>query len=209
MIPNRRNTSRFDILEESPAIDNLNLIFIHIPKTGGTSIRRSLLGERRITHRTALAYKRYDEDYFNGAYKFSVIRNPLDRIVSTYFYNIRRGKQGRDCVEIVSHSSCFEDFCENLYETFNEQINPGFFPQMWWLTDEFHRVIVDDIFLFDFIEESMRAMSDRFGITKELNHTNKSNHAPFMEYHTKRTIEIVNDLYAFDTAIYNKLMGGE
>jgi hypothetical protein len=157
-------------------------------------------------HKTALAYRRYDSNLFERSYKFSVLRNPLDRIVSSYFYEMKRGATGRNCDEIVSRSSCFEDFCENICEEFVDQTNPGFLPQMWWITDKFHRVIIDDIFLYDFIGESMDAVNTKLGTQRRLSHINKSEHDHFMKYHTNRTIEIINDIYSFDMSIYNRLM---
>ena len=68
--------------------DNLKLIFVHIPKTGGTSIKKSL----GITNRSLGYHKRANDikkeipDKWKNYFKFSVVRNPYDRVYSIYSY---------------------------------------------------------------------------------------------------------------------------
>lgn len=60
------------------------VIFVHIPKTGGTSIRMSLKGMHLLKqHRTMDEVPEWCDidDYF----KFTFVRNPWDRILSLYF----------------------------------------------------------------------------------------------------------------------------
>ena len=68
-------------------------IFIHIPRTAGTSIENTIIGDdwwninpqtKHIFSQTAKnLYKDYWDDYF----KFSVVRNPWDRLVSMTRYS--------------------------------------------------------------------------------------------------------------------------
>jgi hypothetical protein len=91
-----------------------NLVFVHIPKCGGTSMTNALEeyvvkscveqglpngypGEvRRLRkHESAIEIKDYyvelfGEDRWDNAIKFSVIRNPADRIVSWFKYRQRK-----------------------------------------------------------------------------------------------------------------------
>lgn len=67
------------------------LIFIHISRTGGTSIETALVGkdwwliDSSTKHITAQqARQLYGEKIWNSYTKFSVIRNPWDRIVSMW-----------------------------------------------------------------------------------------------------------------------------
>lgn len=69
-------------------------IFIHIQRTGGTSIERWLQGEdqwnichnvKHITTKFA-KYRQYPE-YYNDYFKFTFVRNPYDRILSELFFN--------------------------------------------------------------------------------------------------------------------------
>jgi hypothetical protein len=93
------------------------IIFIHIPKTGGTSIQKFLnltfsdeapskkeqidyFKEQKIKfdyyHSTAYQYKRYVlKEYFERYFKFTFVRNPYDRCVSEFFY-ANKGHKKRD-----------------------------------------------------------------------------------------------------------------
>ncbi|WOO42037.1 sulfotransferase family 2 domain-containing protein [Rubellicoccus peritrichatus] len=68
-------------------------IFVHIPKTGGTSIRRALpegddCSVDGSPHGTlAMYHKHYGEPIFSSYFKFAITRNPWDRVVSAYHFN--------------------------------------------------------------------------------------------------------------------------
>ena len=78
---------------------NKKCIFIHIPKTAGTSIEQFikdndrnpiiLLGVRNgrsMHHFSALEIKSLFPDLFKKYYKFSFVRNPYDRLLSEYYW---------------------------------------------------------------------------------------------------------------------------
>ena len=68
-------------------------IFIHIPKTAGTSIEKMIQGEKYIkgwsSHQKINEYK--DDDKFHEYFKFSFVRNPYERILSVFNYYKNRG----------------------------------------------------------------------------------------------------------------------
>lgn len=95
-----------------PYLKEHNLLFIHIPKTGGTSIEKQfgiyhkwnmdiLLNNKHQTingisttpqHWTPNLIKdKLGEDIYNNCIKFTVIRNPYTRILSEYFYQNKNG----------------------------------------------------------------------------------------------------------------------
>jgi FkbM family methyltransferase len=63
-------------------------IFLHIPRTGGTAIETSICGEdywfinKREKHLIADQAKEKYSDYWNNYFKFTIVRNPYDRIYS-------------------------------------------------------------------------------------------------------------------------------
>jgi hypothetical protein len=84
-----------------------DLLFIHIPKNAGTSIVRTLLvkhgGGRKTLHNHRLGLKKHVPAYtaqvrlsnrdWKKAFKFAVVRNPWDRMVSTWRYGRHQTKR--------------------------------------------------------------------------------------------------------------------
>ncbi|AZT84506.1 hypothetical protein EHN06_13685 [Marinobacter sp. NP-4(2019)] len=63
-------------------------IFIHIPRTGGTSVEQLIFGgnwwayEKETKHLLASQAKKLYADYWDDYFKFAFVRNPFDRVVS-------------------------------------------------------------------------------------------------------------------------------
>jgi hypothetical protein len=63
-------------------------IFIHIPRTAGSSIEHMIAGqdwwheESSTKHLTASQAKRLYADYWHKYFKFSFVRHPVDRVIS-------------------------------------------------------------------------------------------------------------------------------
>lgn len=81
-------------------LKTIDCIFIHIPKTGGTSIGNTLysslsqrlgLGFRpERSHVTAIERRSlYNQQAWEAAFKFTIIRNPWDHVVSWYHWHKR------------------------------------------------------------------------------------------------------------------------
>lgn len=65
--------------------DEKKFIFIHIPKTAGKSIA-SLVGLKGACHLTYMQYREIIGSSIDSYDIFTVVRNPLDRLVSAYNY---------------------------------------------------------------------------------------------------------------------------
>lgn len=72
--------------------DATQSIFIHVPKTAGTSIGMALYG-RQIPHRTWRDWRNLNPRKFNRYFKFAVMREPIARFQSAFGYL----KQGGCC----------------------------------------------------------------------------------------------------------------
>jgi hypothetical protein len=97
-------------------LDDLHLIFVHITRTGGTSIEVALTGEDwwRISPQTKHLSARQirwqcGEDKWNNYLKFSIVRNPWDRVVSMFATGWWMGDDRQPNAEAE-----FEHFIENL-----------------------------------------------------------------------------------------------
>ena len=73
------------------AIDHKKkLIFIHIPKTAGTSVYKSLdikdisYNNKFLGHKSIEDYKKQYQNYWENYLKFTIVRDPIDRFISAY-----------------------------------------------------------------------------------------------------------------------------
>ncbi|MDP6939930.1 MAG: sulfotransferase family 2 domain-containing protein [Planctomycetota bacterium] len=64
-----------------------NTVFIHIPKTAGNSIARAVFGsDSGLGHDRARRYLEADPHRFAESFKFGIVRNPYDRLLSAHTY---------------------------------------------------------------------------------------------------------------------------
>ena len=137
----------------------LNFIFIHIPKTSGNSlslflkdlidniviIRANNMGEKQgisilcektredIKHRGIKYYKNTYGKKINDYFKFTIVRNPYDRILSHYFFS--KGKNNQvfnrkefihfeNLIDELKNIECFKGIVDfNNYPTLNTSSN--------------------------------------------------------------------------------------
>jgi hypothetical protein len=201
-------------------------IFVHIPKTGGTSIETALnmfhgwreenreamfglvqspellakgwvtrflqhlsMGELRELLPPALT-----ADYLS----FAWVRNPWDRMVSTYFNKdpdmVQQARsQGIDLTELS-----FRDFLERTAEVSHVHL----LEQTRFVTDERGRIIVDFIGRFETLAADFRTLCERLRIQPSLPHRNASTHGHYRQYYTAETRAMVAARYGRDIEMF-------
>ena len=102
--------------------DDLQLIFVHITRTGGTSIEAALAGQDwwnispQTKHMSARQIRtQCGEQKWNNYIKFSIVRNPWDRVVSMFATGWWMGDDRQPDAQAE-----FEHFIENLSPHPNE-----------------------------------------------------------------------------------------
>ena len=184
-------------------------IFIHIPKTGGMSLKTELLHRRNFPNegygghrRRASYYNKNNKNHF----KFTFVRNPWDRFVSCYFYFKKYGRRlGFDELtgEIVNRYSNFNEFCLNLNKALLNIKSPHFKQMSFWIDSP-----IDFIGRFENLQEDFNKICDKIGIPQQtLPHNNKSNHKHYTEYYNDETREIVAQQYAKDIEHFDYKFG--
>jgi len=165
-------------------------IFVHIPKVAGTSIEQVFLndleldfnnrhalflgvnnnidGPRRISHLTLSQFEKYHfvtKEQFNEYFKFTFVRNPVNRLYSTYKY-----------LGFDSYLS-FDNFIKKKLEFLMNSKKYDFFmlSQIDYLK-EIDSFGVDFIGKFENIKEDFEKVKVKLNLNLELPHKNKSNH---------------------------------
>jgi chondroitin 4-sulfotransferase 11 len=169
-----RNTRRYQRTLKHNRFDHV--VFVHIPKTAGKSIKIKLGMTPKTCHAPISWYLKryYDRDYRY----FTFIRNPWDRLVSLYHYYKCKEQSHNIVQKRIDESKTFEDFCYRLpginilglkstiekYES-NENILPyNFMPQVYWIDRK-----MDFIGRFENLQDDFRTLSkDFFGNEMEL-----------------------------------------
>jgi hypothetical protein len=100
------------------------VIFIHIPRTGGTTIEEMFTGkdwwffEPKQKHLSAGEARKIYAEWWDSYFKFSIVRNPFDRVASRYMSR----NYGFEVNGATGHSMNF--FLDN-YKTPTWEKDPG------------------------------------------------------------------------------------
>ncbi len=172
-----------------------DFVFIHIPKTAGTSIYRSLglAGE----HRTALQLRgRLRERRWHTKFKFAFVRNPWDRAVSSFLHATVINKDSRFV------ALTFSDWLRLAYVERHPlyfDVPHSFSPQYDWISDGEDNLIVDFVGRFENLREDFATICGRIGRPGlDLPHHNATKHADYRTYYKDRDIEIIARWYKKD-----------
>lgn len=192
-------------------------IFIHIRKTGGTSLEAALVdGEAAYTkkyrpgkepvaqtllpmeNRKHNILRDFNSNVVEEYFTFSIVRNPWDRAVSRYFWERKLGRP----------SAC-------LFATFKDYImaRRGRASLEWNVTNDNSEVYrsqfdslqidgkigVDKVWRFEDLKKCYPEIAKKLGIHFEkLPHVFKSKHEPYWTYYNNYTKEIVTEAYRDD-----------
>jgi hypothetical protein len=191
----------------------LKCIFIHIPRTAGSSIEQTLVGkdwwqiERKTKHLVASQAKKLYSEYWNDYFKFSFVRDPYSRMVSlaTHFWtyyrlpfkgvltdqHINEYKNLFGTSILIEHDWRFYKREEVINEKHRENCVYGN------ILDE----PIDYIGKFETLEEDFNNISNILGVKgKELEKINNKQHGNSLSLEAKI---LINKIYDEDFSIYN------
>jgi chondroitin 4-sulfotransferase 11 len=185
-------------------------IFIHIPKTGGTSIEKvfkkdvggAFERERTIKykHQNAKGMQKLFPIEWGEYFKFALVRNPFDLLVSRYFWS-------RDVQQL-------ESFKEKSFSEYIIAVNYHKLPEWTIPKCQYNylsvngEVAMDFIGRFENLQEDFNTIWDKIGIPRqEIPHVNKSKHKHYTEYYNEETKQIVAEKYAKDIEYFGYKFG--
>ena len=172
-----------------------NFIFIHINKTGGSSIEKAL--NLPFEHITALERIRdLGREKWDSKYSFTVVRNPWDKVVSQYHFRLQTNQSELGARPI--------DFGTWVRLTYGDK-DPAYYddpkmfmPQSDWITNRHGQVLVDYVCRFENLNNDFRHVCGVLGKTAELPHFKSSKRGNYRDYFDEETIGIVSRWFEKD-----------
>ena len=191
-------------------------IFVHIPKTAGSSIEY-ILGIGGSCHATAAALEACKPEMYQEALTFTIIRNPIDRVISMYDYAKAggNGKEG-DVAKYawVTNATTFEEFVNGL-----DPFDYSFAPQAHYLYDGLSnssRIGVKEVLCFDDLaagwdrlaamESSLQRGSDGQQVNLIATHRRVGQHN--VKSLNQATVDKIRSYYGEDFRLWEMYCGG-
>lgn len=199
-------------------------LFVHIAKTGGTSIRSTLNRYRwrdpyylpqfvcsRISHlvghkigckfprhaKVIAAYEMLPRELFNALFKFAFVRNPWDLQVSSYHHLMRERPH------LLAGIDSFESFLRFKLDpdrSYQFHLDTSIEHQCDYVIGLDGNIIVDFIGRYERLQTDFNTICDRIGIQPPvLAHKRKaSGRSGYRAYYTAETAALVADYFKDD-----------
>lgn len=183
------------------------LLFIHIPKTAGTSISACLYG-RNLPHYTAQFYQTVFGDELTSLPSFSVIRHPVERLISGWAMSMAGGTgiMASDRAEDrqLGGVKTLEDYVAFVEARRSrlETLPRAFHEQSSFIEDGQGRILVDRLFRLDAEAGLPPALADLLG-ARCIPHLNASRRGPMGVSENLRSR--IEHIYARDLDLYESL----
>tara|TARA_B100000519_G_scaffold201447_2_gene217002 strand:+ start:959 stop:1591 length:633 start_codon:yes stop_codon:yes gene_type:complete len=202
-------------------------IFIHIPKTGGTSIESVFVADAAekdvpFKHGNARQYQKKFSKAFSSYFKTSVVRNPWDMVASLYSwlwhtdspFN-RWPKKWRSQTQTPLDWTLNEwiksdQFLRSSHRALSidnphpRQENT----QLDWISDSNGDLLIDYIMRFENLQHDFDTVCDIIGIpAQKLPHLNKSKRKHYSECYDNEARKIVAEKYAKDIDYFGYKFG--
>jgi hypothetical protein len=196
--------------------DKVNLLFIHIPKTGGTSIenyfskkyniplnKNSLYSEMAVDNNVSLQHQSYEYIINNHTkYKIdlnnlnilAVVRNPYHRIVSEMFYHNIISINCKPDQVFWELRKCLYDYKKN-----NSIYDNHIRPQYYFIT--YNDTIPDNIKILK-TEKLTEMMRQNNYIDFNFHHNKTNSDIDYIKLLTKDSIRLINEMYKKDFELF-------
>jgi len=174
-------------------------IFIHIPKTAGISLVKSIFGDVTLEgHRSVSFYKQVFGNRYSDFFTFTIVRNPWDRLYSAYKFLEKGGINIHDKNAFDIHLSIYKDFEDFVMNGLNEKIMREIIhliPQYEFVCDKNGKIIVDYVGRFESLQEDIAVLSKKINSEIVMDHHNQNTKKSYTEIYTEEMILKVKKIY--------------
>ncbi len=197
-----------------PADHAHRMIFFHVPKAAGTSLRRTLYGHAAF-HVPPARYMSFDPAAFAQYFKFAFVRNPWSRVFSAYGYLAKRvgsasvSPDHRWANAMLAHTPDFGAFVDKLQEPrFCRAVRRyvHFRDQLDWISLPSGRhdpptLCVDFLGRYETLGADFAALRGRLALDVDLPKLKAGDGACYREAYTARRREIVGEIWHRDVTV--------
>ena len=167
-------------------------IFVHIPKNAGTSIEEYFGNSSFVIqpnkHDSIYDVKKRFPNSYSNYRKFTIIRNPYDKMVSWYSYLKRNLGENYDVID-------FNKWIKNPLKFWHIDDPIGYLkPQHEWVDDTVEIIKFENI---------NKELNDFFGEDIDLPITNNSNRDHYLEYYNQESLDTIHERYKEDFEKFN------
>ena len=143
--------------------DKKNILFIHIPKTGGVSVNACGLFPPGKHYSIVDLWTGSILPQFQGRYSFAIVRNPYDRFVSAYTYLLKGGRQYPSHLRYQSMLQKYPNMDAVLDDLrFLKHTILHFVEQTFFIANERGNILVDRMIRFENLKEELVTLHPGF-----------------------------------------------
>lgn len=177
-------------------------VYVHLSKTGGTSVRKALESKngtesfttREKKHMSSREIQSYlGVDVYGAMTSFAHVRNPWDLEVSNYHYVSQN--EGHYLHSVFKKLGSFENYI-------NWRCRHISFQQADRVSDKSGELIVDHIYKFEDLSESFAQIMKKLDIDVNLPKLNSSKHSKYQSYYNDKTKSLVENAFTRDIEIF-------
>ena len=160
------------------------LLFIHIPKNGGTSLKRALYSFDP-GHSTLRFYDWLAPALRRRATSFALLRDPFDRFLSGYDF-LRNGGGSDVSIQPAALRRLAGIETINAYLDYLEALDGNWFkvdsfarPQWWYIADRTGKIGIDHLWIIGEQDSDVAALLARYNLPppRHVNRTRRARHA--------------------------------
>lgn len=174
---------------------NKKFIFFHIPKNAGTSFSQALIKYNDINFELEVnGFNQHikPSDFYNlnseikhdDFFKFVVVRNPYDRLISLYRY--LKGDPQNPTHSFIKEAKSYKDWLFNYYPHSKDR-------QYDWTHDKNENLAIDFIAKYENLSDDVKRIEEILNIRVQLEWKNKS-HFNDGAFNDAESIHFINKL---------------
>lgn len=210
-------------LEKNILLEKYKTIYFPVSKTASTSIKvciTSLLwleNPNNLVHRTNFDYVKRKEinSKYKDYFRFAFVRNPYDRVVSSYKNRILKEViTKRPYIKWVHWNylslgnfyvwMSFKNYVKEICKIDDKIADNHFRTQYWILSNEKQELLPNHIYKFENLSFEFEKIQEKMWVKNKIKlpHLMKSKHKPYRDYYDEETKTLVKERFKKDLEVF-------